>query len=726
MLKAYPSLSNAHLSAEAIQNAASECLMAAKNNLQYFCEADRSSWHLQDLVERYDTLFLGASRLYGHIYLLANTHTEEPIRQMAYQVMPDFSAFFNTLSTNETLFERFQNISEGSDREASPEHLKSWQESIKNFKKNGLGLPPEERKELEALKNELVKLTMTFQKNINADNRTLTFSEEDLIGLPDYFLEKYKIEDKNYSLPVLDTAYRPVIEYAIKDATRHKFYMAYLNKAADTNKKLLDEIIQKRQVLAKKLGFDTYASYVLMDRMAQKSQTVFDFEERVYQKVRLKAAIDYLKLIFVKYGAALAEVLINPGHEAEGQNLEPKSPQEFEKQLYELLSKLTKALPIASFLLRALQNPNSLTSSETDTLFQFFKHFAKQKAGLKSWETAYLNRLLMENIYAVNQEELKPYFELSNVLEGVFGAAQKLFGVRFVPAIEIPTWHKEVTVYKVLEAEKLLGYLYLDLFPRPSKYSHFACFGYKTGKEGALERIVPHTALVCNFESPTDTRPSLLTHDHVETVFHEFGHALHSLLSKAALNGHFGTSVTRDFVEVPSQWFEGWAWHYDSLKCFARHYQTGEILPKDIFERMVAAKSVNSGLANLAQIIYGLYDMHLHAGFEPQYEGHSVAHFGAIQERYGINPPVEGTNMGAGFGHLMGYGAGYYGYLWARVYAEDCLALFEEKGIFEADLGRAWLNEVLSKGGSSDELSQIRCFLKREPNENAFFKSIGL
>ncbi len=348
------------------------------------------------------------------------------------------------------------------------------------------------------------------------------------------------------------------------------------------------------------------------------------------------------------------------------------------------------------------------------------------KKELKGWETGYYNNILLEKKYNLNAEEVKQYFELNNVFKGIFKICNKLFGLDFVKMYHHSVWHEDVVVYEVRKKNTTIGKMYLDLYPRPNKYSHAACFGLVSGRDTEGGYQMPHTALVCNFPPSTLDSPSLLSHEQVTTVFHEFGHGLHQLLTQSSLAAFAGTNVARDFVEVPSQLFENWAWDYDILKEFAHHHKTKNVLPKELFDKMVAARNVGSGLFTLQQILYGTYDLTLHDKYNPLTDNSPNELFNELQRQITLTLPVEGTDFPSGFGHLMGYAAGYYGYLWAKVYAEDMFSVFQKEGLLNPKVGKKYLNEVLSKGGSEDEMGQIQSFLGRNPKQEAFLKSLGL
>jgi len=342
------------------------------------------------------------------------------------------------------------------------------------------------------------------------------------------------------------------------------------------------------------------------------------------------------------------------------------------------------------------------------------------------WESSFYNNILLKEKYQVDNEKVKEYFELNHVMDGLFQINEKLFGIQF-QEIESPSvHHPDVRYFAVLREGNPIAHFYLDLYPRDNKYSHAACFGLINGRMTENGYKHPVAALVCNFPKPTQERPSLLTHGYVTTFFHEFGHLMHDLLTDSELSGQSGTSVARDFVETPSQLAEKWAWNYDALKLFAKHFETGETLPRDLFDRMWKSQNVGSGNFVLQQIFYGMLDMTLHHSFDPYGQETTKDIARRLQTDVTLYPYVEETNFEASFGHLMGYSAGYYSYLWALVYAEDIFSVFEKEGILNPEIGEKYWSSILKNGGSRDEMSMVVDFLGREPNQEAFLKSLGL
>lgn len=345
---------------------------------------------------------------------------------------------------------------------------------------------------------------------------------------------------------------------------------------------------------------------------------------------------------------------------------------------------------------------------------------------LMPWQSAYYTEKLLQSAYQLNSEELKAYFPLDHVLNGIFNICNKLFGIQITEVNHQPVWHEEVRSFQVFRNNECIAGFYLDLFPRKNKFSHAACFGIIAGKQlqnGTYQK--PVAALVCNFTKPSATQPSLLTHADVETMFHEFGHLIHHLLTKSPVYYFSGTNTAIDFVEVPSQLFENWAWDYDSLKLFAKHYQTGEVLPESIHQRMIKSRHVNSGIHILQQVFYASLDMTYHDGFDLSNKS-TTDKVRELQNDITLFPYLEGTHFETSFGHLKDYAAGYYSYMWARVYADDMYYQIKKAGLLNPEAGQKYLQEVLEKGATEDEALIVKNFLGREAQFDAFLRHNGI
>jgi thimet oligopeptidase len=345
-------------------------------------------------------------------------------------------------------------------------------------------------------------------------------------------------------------------------------------------------------------------------------------------------------------------------------------------------------------------------------------------AVLEAYDWQYYDTLLRKTEYGVDPNDVAQYLELGEVLDGMFEITGEVFGLTY-ERVEAPTWHPDVITYAIHDSGSgdLISHFYMDLFPREAKFSHAAAFPLVPGRrlaDGSYQH--PVSAIVANVTKPTEERPSLLQHQEVETMFHEFGHILHQTLTKAELVKFSGTSVERDFVEAPSQIMEHWTWKPEVLQRFARHHETGEAIPENLVDRLVAAKNLNVALTKLRQITYGTLDMKLH-GPNPDRDLDR-----ALEEATAISllPLHEDTFFPASFGHMFGYDAGYYGYLWSEVYGDDMWSRFEKEGYTSPRVGADYRREILEAGGSRDGMEHLRAFLGREPDNTAFLVNLGI
>ncbi len=347
---------------------------------------------------------------------------------------------------------------------------------------------------------------------------------------------------------------------------------------------------------------------------------------------------------------------------------------------------------------------------------------------LMPWDWAYYSQKYRDAEYALNDEVVKPYFQLENVKKGVFLLANKLYGLNFTPNPEIDVYHPDVTAYDVTDEKgRFMAVLYLDFFPRASKRSGAWMTEYRGTKIVDGEETRPLVSLVMNFTKPTGEKPSLLTFDEVETFLHEFGHSLHGMLAEGRYESQTGTSVYRDFVELPSQIMENWATEKEFLDLWAVHYRTGEPIPAEIVESIVAAKNFLAAYGNVRQLSFGMTDMAWHTIAEP-YEGDVVAFERASMAPTQVLPAVDGTAMAPAFSHIFsgGYAAGYYGYKWAEVLEADAFSLFKEKGIFNREVSGSFRDNVLSKGGTEDPMDLYVRFRGHKPETRALIEKMGL
>ena len=345
---------------------------------------------------------------------------------------------------------------------------------------------------------------------------------------------------------------------------------------------------------------------------------------------------------------------------------------------------------------------------------------------LQPWDYFYLDTQMRMRDYGLDPNEVAEYFPLQQVIEGMFEITGEVFGLDYREVPDAKAWHPDVQLFEIIDREsgKGIAHFYADLFPRDGKYTHAAAFDLVKGRrreDGTW--VKPVAAIVANFTKPSDSQPSLLKHDEVTTLFHEFGHILHATLTEVDLTLFAGFDAEWDFVEAPSQIMEHWCWDVQVLARFARHYETEEPIPDTLVKQLVAARNLNEGSFNLRQMFLGKLDLGMHGPDAPI----------DLQQLYETTYPItgfpvhKGTFFPGGFGHLMGgYDAGYYGYLWSKVYGDDMFSVFEAEGVLDPGVGRRYRQEVLSRGGSRDAMDHLRAFLGREPNNEAFLRYLGL
>ena len=535
-------------------------------------------------------------------------------------------------------------------------------ELLRDFRRSGMLLSAEQREELRAIEFELTELGQEFTKNIRDDETTLALTKDELAGCADDWREELERSGELYLLPVKPAIMRPIFRNCTVSETRHKVSLAYSRRAGTKNIAVLEKLIQRRADKAALLGYPSTAHYETEVRMVGTPERALEFYAEIVPKVKAKATRD-----FAEYTQAKRDDLGDP------------------------------------------------------------------TAELDPWDMGYYGNWLRKNVYKLDPELVQQYFPMETVVEGLFGVTQELFGIEFrevtsrEPRDGREFWHADVKLYEVWDnaTGAKLGEFYTDLHPRPNKYGHAAQFPLvlrKRWPDGTL--TTPVVALVCNFTKPTAEKPALLTHGEVETFFHEFGHCLHSILTEAEYANFSGTNVTRDFVEAPSQMLENWIWDKDVLARFARHYETGEPLPAELLDAMLAAKNLGSGLRAEGQIFLGLMDMRFHS--DPTGDVDTQAVMEATFAETRTTPFMQGSRMQGSFGHLQGYQAGYYGYFWALVYAQDMFGRFEELGILDPEAGAYYRAKILARGGGMDPYDMVVDYLGREPSSDAFLEHLGL
>jgi thimet oligopeptidase len=533
---------------------------------------------------------------------------------------------------------------------------------LRDFRRRGVDLGEEQRAELLEIENQLQELGIEFRSNIDEDETTVLLTAEECRGVPERALGRVQRKGPLYSVSLVGSAVSDFFAYCEVEETRCKLSLAYSKRAGSRNVEVLEELLRLRSRKARMLGYPTIAHYRTQTRMARTPERVAQFYADLKPKLRRKAERDLAELQAAKR-----------------------------------------------------------------------EHTGDPEAEFHAWDNSFYRNRLMLSKYAVDNEAVREYFPIERVTEGIFAVTQDLFGIRFTEiSAEAreqgrPMWHAEVRLYQVHDAAsgELLGEFYTDLHPRPGKYTHAAQFPLRSRKllpDGSVAK--PLVALVCNFTKPTAEEPALLRHREVETYFHEFGHCLHSILTTADYAEFAGSAVARDFVEAPSQMLENWIWDAGVLARLSRHHETGESLPEETLRGMLAAKNMGSGLSAEAQVFLGMMDMAFHTDVDGEVDTTAVR--AQVYRDTRIFPAIEGLTSQGSFGHLVGYHASYYGYLWSLVYAQDMFSRFEKEGIMNKDTAGEYRRLVLARGGTVEALELVRDFLGREPNADAFLRELGL
>lgn len=607
-------------------------------------------------------------RISSVFFNLNSAETSEEMQKIAQEVSPLLTEFSNDITLNEDLFKKIKTVYEQKNNlNLTVEQTTLLDKKYKSFSRNGALLSEDKKIQLRKIDTELSKLKLTYSENIlvETNNYQLNITkEEDLKGLPEGTIEAAKTLAKSKNLE------------GWIFTLDHPSYLPFVTYAE--NRELRKQIT----IAAGKKAFQN---------------NEFDNQEITLKIARLR--FERAKLLGYKTHAHFV--------------LEERMAQNPEKVKSFLNDLLNKAKPAA------------------EREFAQLSDFAKELDGIKQlekWDGSYYSEKLKQKLFNLDDEKLKPYFKLENVLNGAFTIAKKLFGLTFTEVFDIDKYHDEVSTYEVKdEFGELVAIFYTDFFPRKGKRNGAWMTSFKSQytKDGKNER--PHISNVCNFTKPTETKPSLLTFNEVTTLFHEFGHGLHGILANTVYPSLSGTSVYWDFVELPSQVMENWCYEPEALALFARHYETGEIIPQEYVEKIKESASFQEGMATLRQLSFGLLDMAFHSN-DPSSINDVKAFEKATFEGNSLFPDVAENCMSVSFSHIFagGYSSGYYSYKWAEVLDADAFAYFQENGIFNTEIATKFKNNILSKGGTELPMELYKRFRGQEPKPEALLKRAGL
>ena len=616
-------------------------------------------------LEKSGALLNQVSTVFGN---LLSAETNDEMQAIAERIMPQLSEHSNNITLNEKLFARIKAVYDTTDKEQlGKEEQMLLQNTYDGFIRSGANLTPEQKERFRQISAEMSVLTLRFsQNNLKETNAyELALQANQLDGLPESALHAYA-----------QTAQEKGKEGHIVTLQAPSFvpFMKY-----SQHRELREQLF-----------------------MAYNTQCTHDNE---YNNMEIVKKLVNLRL-------ERAQLL---GFQTAADYVLTRRMAEKSENVYKLLNQLLEAY-------------TPTAHKEVEEVQALAKELEGEDFQLMPWDWAYYSEKLKEKKFNLNEEALRPYFELNNVIGGVFGLATRLYGISFQENKEIPVYHPDVTAYEVFDKDgSFLAVLYADFHPRAGKRSGAWMTSYKEQWKDENGNSRPHISVVMNFTKPSGDKPALLSFGEVNTFLHEFGHALHGMFANTTYQSLSGTNVYWDFVELPSQIMENFAIEKDFLNTFAKHYETGENIPEEMIQRLVDASNFNVAYACLRQLSFGLLDMAWYTRTEP-FEGDVRSYEKQAWSQTQILPSCKETCMTVQFSHIMagGYSAGYYSYKWAEVLDADAFSLFQEKGIFNPEVANSFREHVLSKGGTEHPMTLYKRFRGQEPGIDALLKRNGI
>ncbi|ACS83829.1 oligopeptidase A [Musicola paradisiaca] len=654
----------------AVQAALDDCRSAVE---RVVAQSGPFTWDnlCQPLAESDDRL----GRIFSPIAHLNAVKNSPELRETYEQCLPLLSEYSTWVGQHAGLYRAYRELRDGAHYASlSVAQKKAVDNALRDFELSGIGLPPEKQKRYGEIAARLSELASQFSNNVL--DATMGWSKlitdvAELEGLPESALAAAKAqaearEQQGWLLTLDIPSYLPVMTYCANQALREELYRAYVTRASEQgpNAGKWDNSAIMTETLA------------LRHELAQ----LLGFDSFAHKSLATKMA---------------------------------ENPQ----QVLDFLTDLAKrARP---------QGEKELAQ---------LRAFAKEHYGvdeLNPWDITYYSEQQKQHLYAISDEQLRPYFPEARALAGLFEVVNRIYGITAKERIGVDVWHPEARFFDLFaENGELLGSFYLDLYARENKRGGAwmdDCVGRLRKADGDVQKPVAY--LTCNFNRPVNGKPALFTHDEVITLFHEFGHGLHHMLTRIDTAGVAGISgVPWDAVELPSQFMENWCWEPDALAFISGHYETGEPLPKEMLDKMLAAKNYQAALFILRQLEFGLFDFRLHAEYNPAQGAQVLATLADVKAQVSVVKSPEWNRFPHSFSHIFagGYAAGYYSYLWADVLAADAFSRFEEEGIFNRDTGQSFLENILSRGGSEEPMALFKRFRGREPKLDAMLEHYGI
>jgi len=660
-----------HIKPQHIEPAIEQLLNEARKQIQQLLD-DNNDYNWQNLAQPLEELDDHISRAWspiGHMHSVVNS---EALHEAYSACLPKLSAYNTEVAQNPRLCAAFKQLEAQAEQLTAPQR-KIIANTLRDFRLSGIDLSPEDRDRYKLIVQALSQLTNEFSQNLldATDGWSLNISDEArLAGLPESALGLAKqaaeqAEVDGWLLKLEFPYYLPVMTYADDRALRQEMYTAYVTRASDEGPNA--GLWDNGPIMEQILS--------LRHEMAQ----LLGFDNYAEYSLATKMAADTDQVI--SFLADLAE----------------------------------RSLPMAKKELEAL------------------RAFAKQYDGsddLEAWDTTYYSEKLRQHQYAISQEDVKPYFPANRVISGMFDTVSRLFGIKVTQIDGIDTWHPDVMFFEIRDNnDTLRGQFYLDLYARGQKRGGAWMDDCICRRSDSNSVQHPVAYLVCNFTPPIGENPALLTHDEVQTLFHEFGHGLHHMLTQVDYPSISGISgVAWDAVELPSQFLENWCWQREALDLFAAHYQTGEKIPDELFNKMIAAKNFQSGMQMVRQLEFSLFDFRMHKEYDPEGEANIYSLLDEVRQQVAVIKPPSFNRFPHSFGHIFagGYAAGYYSYKWAEVLSSDAFSLFEENGIFDPETGERFLSAILEQGGSKEPMELFIAFRGREPSIDALLRHSGI
>jgi len=675
---------------EHVVPAIDQLLAEARSSVEQHLQATQNyTW--ENLIAPLEDVDDKLSKAWSPVSHMNSVVNSDELRDAYNACLPKLSAYSTEMGQNEALFKAYRFIAE-SDEFATLDtaQQKIISNALRDFKLSGIDLDNEKKQRYKEISQELSALASSYEENLlDATNAwsKLIRDEQELAGLPESALAQAKQTAESHNkdgwmITLQFPSYISVMTYADNRELRREHYEAFATRASDQgphagqwdNSENMEKILALRHEKALLLGFNNYSELSLATKMAEKPGDVTDFLEDLADRSWRHARKD------------LAEL------------------REFAQKHYDIKD-------------------------------------------LQSWDMAYYSEKMRQHFYQLSQEEVKTYFPITRVLPGMFAIVEKLYGLQITEINDFDSWHPDVRFFRILDqADQLRGQFYLDLYARAKKRGGAWMDDCVSRKRRASSRLaggihtipgdkfddsiqIPVAYLTCNFTPPAGDTPALLTHDEVTTLFHEFGHGLHHMLTQV---DHLGVSgingVEWDAVELPSQFMENWCWEKEAVALISGHYQTDEKLPDTLFDKMIAAKNFQAGMIMVRQLEFSLFDFRIHRDYDPQKGGRIYEILEQVREQVAVVRPPKFNRFAHSFSHIFagGYAAGYYSYKWAEVLSSDAFSLFEEKGIFDQKTGKAFLTNILEKGGSQDAMELFIKFRGRKPTIDALLSHNGI